>query len=171
MKNQCSYAIDSDEDDLPETVAEFHFYCWKRENQHAVRMLTNEMFRRQNEDVWPEMITQVSLARYFNLIEGERRSMAMYFTEEELYVLLSVNPQRWWTGLESSLATAVFEHHGLDENADKDSVPYRLCVKLSKLSALQATSLIELLECAWRDDVIGPVAHVVKEIGSAPLAA
>ena len=31
MQNQCSYEIDSDDDDLPETMDEVHFYYWKRE--------------------------------------------------------------------------------------------------------------------------------------------
>jgi hypothetical protein len=168
MQNQSTQALSLGQNALPGTLAEFQFQAWKDENPYTLRFLENEIARRTSDSAPPDMITQVGLSRYFKLLDRERRTMAMHFTEEELHVLLNANPYPWWTNTEHSLATAVSEHYGLAEIANDDSAAYRLSLKLHKLSALQEIALIDLLECAWRDDEVGPVAHVAKEIGSEP---
>lgn len=168
MQNQSTRAVSLDNDGLPDTLAEFEFQTWKEWNPYIVRFLDEEISRRTCDLASPEMITHVGLARYFKLLEKERQNMSGYFTRQDLLVLLDVNPYPWWTNTEHSLATSVYEHYGLDEQPNEDSIAYRLCVKLSKLTALQEIAFIDLLECAWRDHKIGPLAHAAKVVCSEP---
>lgn len=171
MQNQSTRAVSLDNTAVPGALAEFEFQTWKDENPYIVRFLDKEISRRTSDSASPEMVTHVGLARYFKLLEEERLNMTSYFTRQELHILLNVNPYPWWTNTEHSLAATVYEHYGLDEQANEDSVAYRLSLKLSKLSALQEIALIDLLECAWRDDQIGPLAHAANEVGSDSLGA
>lgn len=150
-------------------IANFEHQCWKDANPWAIALIERQIDQRAGEHASREMVIDVSLSRYFQLIETARSELAEHLSEAELVLLLNAHPHAWWCeGCEIDPARIVFESYGLDNSADRDNPARQLCEKLQALTPLQRLALIEVCECAWRDRSVGALASARQHLAPAP---
>lgn len=131
------------------------FYdCFKDENPFTMEMIERSINERMSEQFSRKLVVDVSLARYFRIVEAAREEVSGMFTEEEVELMLKANPHESVTPeLNERLANIFYSAFG-EEPLPEESPHYRLCAKLSKLSKMQELAVIDVLECAWRTRLV-----------------
>ena len=148
-----------------ESLAEFEFEFWKSSNPEEIKYLKDQVDLRVGKSALPEMVTKVSLITYFSLINSAYNDLIGHFSDNELLILLDAQPQPW-LGTESptSLASRISDNYGADCVEDLSAPVLDLCHKLYALTPLQRVALLDLMERAWRDREIGPLAYIKREL-------
>lgn len=140
------------------------FEYWKDAYQRERDIVEHSLQAHECELVSREFAAVLCLAKYFELINKARLSLQGFFTEDEVFRLVnSLNYPR----LESWKVLAMYYSDMVEEILPEDSDEYRLCVKLAGLSDIQQAAVVDVMECAWSDGVVGPFAYAMKHLGVA----
>ena len=155
---------DAEATELDLDKEEFSVQVWKEENPLAERLIHERTQERVTASMSPELVTRVSLARYFRVLDAARLEIQGMFSEEEVMAMLRAHPHETLTAELEERPTNIFFSAFGEDLLPVDSLEHRLCEKLAGLSTLQELALIDVLECAWRKGLVADaLAHLTRK--------
>lgn len=138
--------------------------AWKDEHAREQSLVECCMQAHEGEQVSREFVTEVSLSRYFGLVNKASLGLRGLFTGEEVEQLVNAFPHPT-INIHGSVVLAEMYFDGLGVEAlETGSVEARLYEKLAKLTDLEQVAVVDVLECAWSDRVVGPVAYAMSRL-------
>lgn len=145
-------------------VREWVLQMWTDDNACEQNLVERRLKAHESELVSREFATSLSLSRYFRLINRATQTLEGLFTAEDVKRLLHTFPREI---IDSSgavpLAERYFDGLGVEALAS-ESEEVRLYEKLAKLTDLEQVAVVDVLECAWSDRVVGPVAYAMSRL-------
>jgi len=143
---------------------EMRLAAWKDDHEWEQGFVEQCLEAHEGDEVSRAFAVAVSLVRYFGLINNASLGVKGLFTAEEVVRLLDAFP-RPTIDICGSVKLVEMYFDGLGVEAlEVDSVEARLGEKLAKLTELEQVAVVEVLECAWSDRVVGPVAYAMSRL-------